>query len=182
MYRLLARLWWHEVDCELIQELNSAPVCDAFANAGGVLPTSDDAAAIEELAIEYCRLFVGPTDHLPPFQSVWQSGQFQDGTAASMKEFVEVVDYDVGALPGGIMLDHLGVQLDVMGHILGVISAQQAEPHTVEVLHELTRSYWLTHLNWPTDLLRLAGQRVTTDFYRSVISMTGEFLSSETPC
>ncbi len=179
VYRLLARLWLREVDSALLDELNSAPLSHAFADAGGVVSTSDDATTIDELAIEYCRLFVGPTDHLPPFQSVWQSGQFQDGTAASMKEFVEIVDYDADALPSGIMLDHLGVQLDVMGHILGVLSTRQAELQTIETLSDLAQTYWLTHVQWPADLLELAGQRVTSGFYRFVISMTRDFLDSE---
>ncbi len=179
MYRLLARLWLREVDRDLLQELTTAPLCDAFTGAGGLMSAREDADTIEELAIEYCRLFIGPTDHLPPFQSVWQSGQFQDGTAASMKEFVEIVGYDTDAVPSGIMLDHLGIELDVMGHILSLMSASPAEPQTEAVQNDLLTSYSLTHLQWPTELLEAAGRRVTSDFYRSVIGMTGAFLRSE---
>lgn len=79
---------------------------------------------VEQLAIDYCQLFIGPADHLPPFQSVWQSGQFHGSTTASMREFVDPVGYEATA---GIMLDHPGVQLGIMGHVLGQVPSWQSD-------------------------------------------------------
>jgi TorA maturation chaperone TorD len=178
-YQLLARLWLREVDRDLARELSSPPLSDFFVAAGGVLPLDDDDETFEQLAIEYCRLFIGPTGHLPPYQSVWQSGQFQGTTTASMETFIDVACYDIAALPSGIMLDHLGVQLDVMAHILGQFSTSKSEPAIHECLPELAQRFFATHLMWPTELLEAASRRAKTGFYCSMIMLTRGFLDSE---
>jgi TorA maturation chaperone TorD len=183
-YRLLARLWLREVDLDLLQELRQAPLRDSFVAAGGVLPeyerdASDSKTTIENLAIAYCRLFVGPANHLPPFQSVWQAGQFQGTATASMREMIDVVGYDVVPLPGGVMLDHLGVQLDVMGNLLEQLSSWPAEAGSCDQVWELADSFYAKHLLWPADLLATAARQAEDDFYRSFIMLTREFLKSE---
>ena len=172
MYRLLGRFWLREVDRELLRALRSPPLREAFTDAGGVLPAGDDDGTIEQLAIDYCRLFIGPTGHLPPYQSVWQGGQLQGTTAASMARFIDVVRYDTGRLPRGMMLDHLGVQLDVMGHILSQLTTGQIEKD----LSALAATFFRTHLTWTADFLNIAPQRATTDFYRSTLALTRVFL------
>ncbi len=178
-YRLLARLWLREVDRDLVRELRAPPLSHSFVEAGGVLPIGDDDLAIEQLAIDYCRLFVGPTDHLPPYQSVWQNGQFQGTTIASMETFIDVVGYDVDTLPSGIMRDHLGVQLDVMGHILSQFSTRESEPDLHDLRSDLALKFFTAHLRWANELLDAAAQRATSDFYRSTVTLTRGFLDLE---
>jgi TorA maturation chaperone TorD len=178
-YRLLARLWLREVDRELLRKLCSPPLCDSFVEAGGILPAGDNEWTIEQLAIDYCQLFIGPANHLPPFQSVWQSGQFQGAAIASMEKFVEVVGYDTDALPSGTMLDHLGVQFDVMGHILDQIPTCQSEQESPERAWEIAHCYFAMHLTWPAKLLEVAAPRATTEFYRSIFMLTCAFLDDE---
>lgn len=179
LYRLLARLWLREVDRDLARELRSPPLCDAFVEAGGTLPVDDREQTLEELAIDFCQLLLGPTNHLPPYQSVWETGQFQGATTASMKQFIDVVGYDLRVLPKGMMLDHLGVQLDLMGHLLRQCAIGQSEPEDLNSLSELAHAFFTSHLQWPTDLLDVAARRATTEFYRSVVLLTHRFLKSE---
>ena len=179
-YRLLARLWLREVDGELLRKLRSPPLCDSFVEAGGILPVDEDEDwTIEQLAVDYCRLFVGPTGHLPPCQSVWREGQFQGTTTASMERFVQVVHYNHSASTRGIMWDHLGVQLDVMGHILDQFANGQLKPDHQSLLSELATAFFTRHLLWTTELLEAVAQKATTEFYRSTTRLTREFLDSE---
>ena len=178
VYGLLSRLWLREVDRSLLQELRSPALRDALKNAGGHAPVGDEERLIEELAVDYCQLFIGPSQHLPPFQSVWQSGQFQSATTASMKSFIEVIHYDVDRLPPGLMLDHLGVQLDVMGCLLEKLSIWPAGAEDLDQGVELAKAFFERHLKWP-GLLEAAVQRAETEFYRSSIAMTRDFLESE---
>ncbi len=184
MYRLLAHIWSREVDATFLQQLDSQPLRGAFTSAGGVVPEHHDPETIESLAIDYCQLFVGPKDHLPPVQSVWQTGQLESSTTTSMRSFMEVVGYERDQLPRGQMHDHLGVQLDVMGHIMFQLSSFkedqiEADPQKVSQIKELVDSYFTLHLTWPERLLEIAESRATTDFYRSIMNLTRGFLQSE---
>jgi len=179
IYGLLARLWLREVDASLLEELHSPPLCECFAQAGGILPKKDDADAIEELAIDYCQLFVGPSGHLPPFQSVWQNGQFQGDAAASMKEWAEVIGYEPAFSTSATMLDHLGVQLDVMGCILNQCPSTQGKSDRNNFLNRVARTFFCQHLTWPTTLLEVAVERANSKFYLSMMQMMQDFLKFE---
>jgi len=177
VYHLLARLWLREVDQQFLTQLQTSPLQESFESAGGTLPIgndADDEVKLETLAIDYCRLFIGPKDHLPPIQSVWQTGQFQGSSAASVTEFMEAVRYNV-ELPQGLMADHFGVQLDLMGYIVSIVSSA---PNWSEI-SDLPTRFFNQHLLWSAPLLTAAKARAETDFYRSVISMTNEFLQAE---
>ena len=161
VYRLLGRLWLREVDQPLLNELASPPFASEFSTNGAN-------ESLQDLSIDYCQLFIGPKDHLPPYQSVWQTGQFQSSTVVSMTDFVEVVGYQP---PDDAMFDHLGIQLDVMAHICSTSTATETT--------EIFEAFFMRHLTWPTEFLQKAQTRAQTDFYRSVIRLTGEFLQSQ---
>ncbi|MCH2202016.1 MAG: molecular chaperone TorD family protein [Fuerstiella sp.] len=171
-YRLLARLWIREVDGQLLTSLLRSPLCHVFTEAGGTLPPGATSSTLEELAVDYCQLFLGPANHLPPFQSVWQRGQFQSESAESMRSYVSILGYE----PGDLMVDHLGVQLDVMGGLLDF--ALGAVEHSDDVF-DLPATYFAKHLAWMDSLLETSIKRAKTDFYRSTIGMTRDFLCSE---
>ena len=179
MYRLLGRIWLREIDRDFLSQLCSSPLREAFITAGGKLPADDSGAAVEPLAIDYCQLFIGPSNHLPPYQSVWQAGQFNGKPTDSMRKFIDGCGYDVTSLPRGVMLDHFGVQLGVMGHVLSKGAA--LKPHSAEatVARDVAIHFFHAHLRWAPPLLEAAAVRAGSDFYRSTISLTEDFLRSE---
>lgn len=172
-YRLLARLWLREVDEQLIAGMQSPPLKDAFTAAGGILPADITPSTLDELAVDYCQLFLGPANHLPPVQSVWQRGQFQSELAESMQHYVTATGYE---LTDGLMFDHLGVQLDLMSHLL-YLSAALNRP--AEEIFDVLKTYFVKHLTWADSLFEIAINRASTDFYRSTIRMTRDFLQSD---
>jgi len=181
MYRLLARLWIREVDRELLSQLQSAPILASLEGAGGVVPSVDDSQAIEQLAIDYCRLFIGPSRHLPPYQSVWQDGQLLGDASVSMQRYIDAVGYDVDGLPTGVMLDHFGVQLDLMGFVLGHITRQSTEAIRQILIEEVADDFFRAHLQWSVTMLEAIVIRATTEFYRSTALLTLAFLDCEGP-
>lgn len=129
-------------------------------------------APLDELAIDYCRIFVGPRDHVPPFQSVCQSGLLQSRAADSMKRYLQIVSVSDQA---EAMVDHFGLQLQLMGTILD----GSVEDGDLESLGELARSFFRDHLVWSNAMLNRARQRAATDFYRSLIDWTLQFIKVE---
>lgn len=176
MYRLLARLWLRELDAANARLLGSAPWSKLLAEVGATVPESDSDQCLEQLAQDYCQLFIGPSDHLPPYQSVWEDGVLQSTAASSMQTFAEIVGYPVAEIPPGTMLDHLGVQLDMLGYLLKQLGESLPPNGAAE---QLASSFFAKHLQWPERLLGLAEQRAATRFYRGLVVVTREFLGTE---
>ena len=185
LYGLLARLWIRECDQQCLQELAAAGCRERFLSAGGALPAAFDAATLSNLQADYCQLFVGPRGHVPPVQSVWHSGRFQAAPFASMQSFIDVIGYDKTRIPSGLMLDHLGVQLDVMSDLLRRIASIRSSGDPARQDSQLSESvniaveFFVRHLEWTDVLFERCRERAETDFYRSMIGMTQSFLHSE---
>ncbi len=77
------------------------------------------------------------------------------------------------------MLDHLGVQLDVMGHILGSVNDLDERSIPTIPAEEVARTFFVKHLSWPTPLIKAAKEQAESHFYRSMIQLTEDFLGSE---
>lgn len=164
-YELLGSLW-ASPDAKLLHSMT--------INAGG-LPESWNELVVnskgvdqELLDTEFTRLFIGPKNHLPPFQSVWQERQLEGEAAASMRRYADVANSD-------LTTDDLSTQLLLMSRLL-FESTQTAAPE----LAEFTASYFHAHLTWPEDFLRAAANRAELAFFRSLSELTREFLADET--
>ncbi len=177
VYRLLGRLWRRELDLTMLTELTEGPLRDAFVQAGGILPTSVDAATIDELAFDYCQVFLGPSSHLPPYQSVWTEGQFQGAAIASLTQYVELLPTNLWASES--MLDHLGIELEVMAHLLEHTATTIDSPGALSLSREVIATFFRDHLCWTETLCKAAAERAQTEFYRAVMAMTSVFLADE---
>lgn len=174
VYALLSRIWLREIDVSFIEQLRDTPLGEAFRSAGGIVPPTED---IDELAAEYCRLFIGPKNHLPPFQSVWAQGTLQSEITNSVQTFADALRYQHDANDGSAMSDHLGMQLGIMSHALRLLG----EAPTDEARMELVDEFYRRHLTWPYKLFASAKERCELEFYTSMIEMTESFLLSFAP-
>ena len=173
-YRLLSRLWVAEIDQEWFEALSVGSLAEVAADLGLQVegPVEE---VIEKLAIEYCRLLIGPQGHIPPHQSVWTEGQFQGNTAVSMQRYLEVVGEEVDST----MCDHLGVQLGVMGLVIDELAGSLEDDTKRNSLTELARSFFGDHVAWIEQFLVRAGESTASEFYGRLIAVTGEFLAEE---
>ena len=79
------------------------------------------------------------------------------------------------------MLDHLGIQLDVMSHLLADLARRAGESEEYQTVKGMVDMFFQMHLQWPEDLLGTASNRADSEFYRSIVILTGDFLESEAP-
>lgn len=170
VYELLSRLWLYEVDPTLLAELTDGSLEAGWTELGGPMVEVDQ---LEELATEYCRLFVGPRDQVAPFQSVWETGQHGGDAVASMRECLELLSEPVAKLEE--IPDHLGVQLLLMSVFLRCL----ADDPNSEDLRDLAEGFADSHLTWPTEMLKAAADRSQTPFYGFLIDATRKFLAGE---
>lgn len=170
VYELLSRIWLYEVDANLLAELADGSLATAWRELNG--PVVDRGQA-EALATEYCRVFVGPRDHVPPFQSVWESGQHGGEAVASMREYIELLSDPVSNLLD--LPDHLGTQLLLMGVFLRSLAGDSS----ANDLREIAVTFFAEHLSWPDRMLDAAVARSEEPFYRFLAKATREFLRDE---
>lgn len=150
---LVSRLLAAEVDGALLARLRDAP---------GLLDPAvarlDDDAAVEELAVEYCRLFIGPDPVCVPYASAHTGGRRLGGRAE--QEFVAFLDR-AGLGPRAdpslrlLGVDHLGVAMAVLAHLHDRLAADPRCAQTRRTFDELVCGHLAP---WAADWgLRLAG-------------------------
>lgn len=172
VYALFARLWMREVDEAFRREMFREPLAPALERVGLFLPMESN----EELAIEYCRLFIGPKNALLPMQSVWQKTQLESQLATSVEKFAELIGY---VLPTSSFWDHLGVQLDLMSHLVRATASENQAENGFEVAGEVADVFFRRHLSWAAPLLLATSQRAQVPLYRSLAQATQQFLRLE---
>lgn len=180
VFRLLARLWAQEISRDLAEQLSRPPVAPVLQQLGDFsirTPVGDD--DLQQWAVDFCQLFIGPRDHLLPYQSVWDEGRLAGDAASSMRTFFDVLGYQ-SPWDRKLMDDHLAVQLDVMGHLLEQAASQQvATDEDRRWLVDLLIAYVKLHLTWPDRLLDRVARRAATPLYQSLAAMTATFLQQE---
>jgi len=175
-YQLLQRLWQYEVDAPLLAELQDGPLAEVARELE--IPLEDDSSdnILEELAVSYCQLLIGPANHVPPYQSVWTDGQFQSAATASMQSYLEIV----GEQPDdSSLVDHVGIQLQVMMRIVSELAAAEPGTERYSELQALACRFFQEHLTWPKKFLAAAQQATSSSFYQAVARITADFLEQE---
>ena len=184
VYFLLARLWNHEVDADTLRELTSAPIADAYQQAGGWLPTEAeiDEALIDSLAIEYCQCFLGPKGHLPPHQSVVAVSRFQGDCCDSIKEYAKLIDPPVlFADHQQRMVDHAAVLLTMAGklHVDLQASIAAGDEDAYRAIERTRVEFFQRHVLWLAEYCKAAKSRTLSQFFGGLFSVTRGILVSE---
>ena len=172
VYALLGRLWMQEVDAPLLKGMAEEPLLSALSQLGLSLPSE----SVEQLAMEYCALFIGPKNALLPMQSVWQKTQLDSQSASSVAKFAELISY---VMPAPALWDHLGVQLDLMSHLMLATRSQKKRDDEGKIADEVAAAFFERHLKWSSPLLLGTSQRARLPLYRSLAEITQQFLKME---
>jgi len=181
VYRLLARLWQSEVDQLLLQQLAQPSVSDLLQEIG--FEIGDD--SVDRLAEDFCAMFVGPSGHRIPSQSLWTEGKLVGDATARMGGYWKLVN-DSAAKPKGLADDHFGLQLEMMANLIDSLIFQFDPENKAEDsdevssgLGEETKEFAVVHLQWILKTVDFYQAKAGTDFYRSMVRVTGEFLKAE---
>lgn len=109
LYLLVARLFRDEVDAPLYRQL-LATQSAALPWLEPALTELPEARALEALAVEYCRLFIGPNPVCPPFASVARGEALLGGRArATLDELLAAHDLAIDADARIASPDHIAV-------------------------------------------------------------------------
>ncbi len=164
---LLSRLWNQELDVQTLQRLEKPEVAETWTALGGSLPDHDD-ATLELLAVDYCQLLVGPRGHISPVQSIWSAGRFAADSAGTMQQYVEMLK---GFQPCNKITDHVAVQLQYLGVVLGIAAESKKD-----LWQGLATRFAAQHLAWTHEFFEQVAQRANSDFYRGLATVSQRFL------
>jgi len=190
LYALAARLFATEVDAELYRQLSSENVEQLCMSAGLVFVEPElgelgAERAIEELAVEYCRLFIGPRPLCPPYASTTVGEALLGGRARSrLEEFLDV--HGVAAAEGAKLAspDHVAMELSVLAHLYDELAAVPEAPARdtpasggpVAAAHVFLRDHVLT---WMPQFLDEVERHAGRALYRSIAQLTQSLLQEE---
>ena len=169
----VSQLWLFEVDADLVSVMQQPAIAETLAAIGGVAPIADSPDALEELAVDYCQLFIGPGNGISPIQSIHSEQRYHGDAFAACVRFYDLVpDFD----HGDAMADHLGVQLHFAAVLIEMQTAVKDDAIQLDELRQVLQQFNRSHLGWAVPLTRRLIEGAQTPFYRSLGTLTGRLI------
>jgi TorA maturation chaperone TorD len=189
LYGLLASLFRAEPTRELLQLLRSPDLAPLLIDAGFDIEDElgdgmDDDTLLEQLAVEYAALFLGPGGHISPHESVHADpagGKLWGDETVAVKRYIEALDLSLDDDYRGLP-DHISVELDLMASLVGHEARGWEQGDLANVANALAyqQEFMQEHLlRWVPLFCRKVIETSGMAFYRDLARVTRDFLASE---
>lgn len=206
IYLVLAAFFSREPTAEFLGELTSSGIehyISAFSESSEsqaqkssgmedkpalLLPDELSDADVEGLADEFSRIFLGPTDHLLPYESVQctdgeGAGGFWGEKTVQVKLFMarfgmELDENDVR------MPDHMSLEFEFMGRmlekLLTLIKEKEKDPETILKLEDGISEFLHDHISkWVPKFCQKLMERDLSDLFHTMVGFTNNFVRAE---
>ncbi len=191
IYGLLAAVYRQEVTPDLFQQIKDPRFMGVFSDLGsekmGLFFQKPDKELLEELAVEYAWLFLGPGKHVSPHESVHhqrddgQSGSLWGKSTVEVKKLIESTGLDYKDTYKG-MPDHISVEFEFMQQVIlrEEKAWEEADTETASACRRLEKKFIEEHLvRWiPTFCDKVIGE-AELPFYREMAALTRKFIEFE---
>lgn len=187
LYGFLAMIFSEELSPENLRRIRSAELMQALARAGvaldGDIAQRPEANLLEEMAVEYTALFLGPGGHISPHESVHieSDGTLWGPSTGEVKRYIESAGFAYDP-EDHRMPDHISIELEFMAALAG----QEARAYRDEDYAEASRRIGLQkkflakHLGkWAPAFCRQVAERSELTFYREIAHLAAAFLKAE---
>jgi len=191
IYRLLARIFAREVTSDFLKKLRTphfrGVLEELGVNLGDNFFTQPEEQLLEDLAIEYTGLFIGPGNFISPHESVHhirEDGDYGNHWGAdtvAVKKFVEATGLSYQPDFGG-MPDHITAELEFMQKLEERLSQARTanETELADNLTMIKQRFFKEHiLSWMPDFLDKVINKANLPFYRQLAGLTKSFLEQE---
>ena len=190
VYGLLAAIFRAEPTGAFLKEIRGPRFSGVFAglgvNLGEEFYKKPEAEILEELAVEFTRLFIGPAAHISPHESIFTNldggeGEHWGPKTVEVKKFIETtgLDYEPGyaGLP-----DHVSVELEFLQRLAeweaGKWSGGDAE--SARGCQSVQKKFIDEHLiEWVPEFCDEIIEKAELPFYREIARLTRIFLEFE---
>ena len=146
-----------------------------------------DKELLEELAVEYTRLFLGPGRHVSPHESVHhprddgQWGSFWGKSTVEVKKLIESTGLDYKDAYKG-MPDHISVEFEFMQQVIlrEEKAWEEADTETASACRQLEIKFIAEHLvRWIPTFCDEVIREAESPFYREMATLTKKFMEFE---
>ena len=191
IYGFLAAIYRQEVSSNLLKQIKDTQFLKVLSNLGIELNNGffkkPEIELLQDLAVEYARLFLGPGKHISPHESVHhqrddgQWGQLWGESTAQVKKFIESSGLEFTSEYTGLP-DHISVELEFMQHVvLSEGQAWEADDNEMAILCLKNEKKFVDeHLSrWIPDFCEKVVETADWPFYREMARLTQTFIEFE---
>lgn len=191
VYGLLARVFRAEPNIELIRHLKSKETAGALEGLGfqvsDCFPDVPEEQLLEDLAVEYTRLFVGPGPRISLYESVNANTGGQSEAAlwsertVKVKNFIEGTGLSYAQEFVGLP-DHVSVELEFMQRLANQEAEERIDGRDVEanILFNIQRMFFEEHIGaWLPTLCDKVSANSEEPFYREMADLSKAIVEFE---
>lgn len=191
IYGFLAAVYRQELTSELYQQMKDNEFQELLSSLGVKLNNgffqNSEQELLENLAVEYTRLFVGPGKHISPHESVQhkkegvQNGQLWGELTAEVKKIIESSGLEYTSEYTG-MPDHISVELEFMQQVVRREAKAWGadDDETAWLCLKNEKKFIDEHLcGWIPDFCEKVIKAAESPFYREMARLTRRFINFE---
>jgi TorA maturation chaperone TorD len=191
LYGLLATVYRHEVSSNFLSQMKDPQFLGVLSDLGvdwsGAFLEKPAEEVLDELAVEYAMLFLGPGKHISPHESVHhqrengQWGQLWGESTVEVKTFIETAGFNYQSEFTG-MPDHISAELEFMERVTEREGQAWKDNDEKAALYcrEIEKKFIEEHLlKWIPQFCDKITEAAELPFYRDIASLTKHFMEFE---
>lgn len=191
IYGLLAAIYRREMTSDLLEQIKNSSILGVLSSLGvklnnGFLKKSEH-ELLEEMAVEFARLFIGPGKHISPHESVHHKredgrwGELWGPSTAEIKKIIESAGLSYQSEYTGLP-DHISVELEFMQQV--TLAEEKAwedgDRNLAIACLEKEKKFIEEHLaGWVPDFCEKVIKKADLPFYRAMAELTQKFVAFE---
>ena len=190
IYGFLSSMFREEISAERLQQIKGPAIKEVLYEMGiqyDIFSQKDQDQLLEDLAVEYTRLFLGPDKHISPHEAVHHQrddgdwGVHWGGSTVDVKKFIETTSLEYKQEYSG-MPDHISVELDFMKEAAGREAQALEEKDWEGALYcqKMEKKFICDHLiKWIPPFCDKIISQAEISFYGDLADVTKNFINLE---
>ncbi|MBU0464464.1 MAG: molecular chaperone TorD family protein [Proteobacteria bacterium] len=191
VYGLLATVFSQEISSDFLLQIKDPRFLGVLSGLGvefnGIFFEKPDDDLLEDLAVEFTRLFLGPGKHISPHESIHherndgQWGTLWGQSTVDVKKFIESAGLGYKSEYKGLP-DHISVELEFMQQVARAEAQAWEDEDTDKALYclKIEKKFIEEHLAcWIPVFCEKVIQQAELPFYRELAGLTRKFIEFE---
>ena len=191
IYGFLARVFRKELTLDMLARIKAPDFKEVLSDLGVQLGdefyAKPEKELIEDLAVEYTRLFLGPGRHISPHESIHNErddgdwGRHWGASTVEVKKFVESLGLKYKDSDTSIP-DHISVELELMQKIIAKEKEGWSDNSGNDALHylKIEKMFMEDHImKWIPKFCDEITAEAELSFYREMAGLTKSFIQTD---